>query len=264
MEEQKNIQMIEMDQIEPNQHQPRKNFNEESLKELASSIASYGLIQPICVRKQKEGKFEIIAGERRYRAALMAGMLKIPSVIMTLGDEDASAIALIENLQREDLNQIEEAKAYVALLESLKVNQNQLAERIGKKQSTIANKIRLLKLNEAIQQMIISGQLTERHGRALLKLDKDSIRIEVANRIIKNNLTVKETEKLIDDIIEKVQQKDEAKSKGSIRNFINYKIYVNTIKHAYKEILKTGVSANFEEKEYEDHIEVLVRIPKNS
>jgi ParB family chromosome partitioning protein len=179
-----------------------------------------------------------------------------------MADKDSSAIALIENLQREDLNALEEAEAYLNLMIVFGINQSELGERIGKRQSTIANKLRLLKLQDDIKDMIIDGNLTERHCRCLLKIKDESLQLRIARKIFKKNMTVAETEKLIDGIIKKRDGKKDDEPKRSIKNYINYKIYVNTIKHAYNEILKTGVIAGYEENEDDEHIEVKIRIPK--
>jgi ParB family chromosome partitioning protein len=259
----KEIIKIDVEKIIPNRYQPREVFNMESLIELKDSIDSYGIIQPISVRKLEDEKFEIIAGERRFKAAKMAGLTKIPSIVVEIEENDSANIALIENIQREDLNFIEEAKAYSQIMEKFGLTQEDLAGKIGKKQSTIANKLRILKLPESIKDKLIANDLTERHGRALLKIKDEEVLEEVLYKIIEKNLNVKDTEKLIDSLKEKLKE-DTKSSKQSIRNFINYKIYINTIKNAYNEILKTGIKAKFEEKEKDDYIEVRVKIPKNN
>ncbi len=259
----KEIIKIDVEKIIPNRYQPREVFNKESLIELKDSINSYGIIQPISVRKLEDEKFEIIAGERRFKAAKMAGLTKIPSIVVEIEENDSANIALIENIQREDLNFIEEAKAYSQIMEKFGLTQEDLAGKIGKKQSTIANKLRILKLPESIKDKLIANDLTERHGRALLKIKDEEVLEEVLYKIIEKNLNVKDTERLIDSLKEKLNE-DTKTSKQSIRNFINYKIYINTIKNAYKEILKTGIKAKFEEKEKDDYIEVRVKIPKNN
>ena len=262
MEPLQKVELISMDKISPNRHQPRKAFDQKSLKELSSSIKSYGLIQPISLRMKDSGHYEIIAGERRFRAAQLAGMKEIPSIVMDMADKDSSAIALIENLQREDLNALEEAEAYLNLMIVYGVNQSELGKKIGKRQSTIANKLRLLKLQEDIKDKLRDGSLTERHCRGLLKLKDESLQRRIAKRILKKNLNVAETDKLVDDIIKKRNEKKENKPNRTVKNYINYKIYVNNIKHAYKEILKTGVNAGYEENEDDEQIEVKIRIPK--
>ncbi|MBN2286495.1 MAG: nucleoid occlusion protein [Tissierellales bacterium] len=255
------IETVNLDNIIPNQNQPRRNFEKEALAQLAESIKTYGVIQPISLKKHNDNQYEIIAGERRYRAAKIAGLDSIPSIIIEVEESDSAAIALIENLQREDLDFIEEANSYLKLMNLFNITQRELAAKIGKKQSTIANKIRILKLSNPIKEDIIKHKLSERHARSLLKIEDDNIQMKVLKKTIKNNLTVKETEKLIDDIIKKSEE-NQLENESRVKNFINYKIYVNTIKHAYREILKTGVSAKFEQNDYDDYIEIKVRIPK--
>jgi len=259
----KEIIKINLDKITPNRYQPREIFRDETLLELKNSIISYGIIQPISVRKLKENNYEIVAGERRYKAAKLAGLKEIPSIVVEIEEKDSANIALIENIQREDLNFIEEAKAYAQIMKEFEITQEELAKKIGKNQSTIANKIRILKLPDNIKEKLLTNDLTERHGRALLKIKEKIIQEEIINKVIEKNLNVKDTEKLIKSVNEKID-KEETPSKQNIRNFINYKIYINTIKNAYKEILKTGIKAKFEEKEKDDYIEVRVKIPKNN
>ena len=255
MQEFKSVEMINLESIVPNKHQPRKVFQEEALIELTYSIQSYGIIQPISLKKNSDEEYEIIAGERRFRAAQLAGMDAIPSLVIDVDESDSSALALIENLQREDLNFIEEAESYRNLMDIYEITQVELADKIGKNQSTIANKLRVLKLPEVVKAHLVDHNLTERHGRALLKLKDEELQNNVVNKIIKNKLTVKETEKLIDDIIKKYNNK-KVKDKRLIKNFINYRIYVNTIKHAYNEIKNTGVPAEFEQNDFDEYIEL--------
>ena len=259
----KEIIKIDLHKIRPNRYQPREIFKDKSLLELKNSIKSYGIIQPISLRKLGDDNYEIVAGERRFKAAKMAGLGQIPSIIVDIEENDSANIALIENIQREDLNFIEEARAYQQIMKKFGITQEQLSQKIGKSQSTIANKVRILKLPVIIKEKLLSNDLTERHGRALLKIEDESIQEEILNKVIEKNLNVKDTEKLIKSVKEKIN-KEEKPSKQNIRNFINYKIYINTIKNAYNEKLKTGIKAKFEEKEKDDYIEVKVKIPKNN
>src|SRR6056297_254266 len=259
----KEIIKIDLHKIRPNRYQPREIFKDKSLLELKNSIKSYGIIQPISLRKLGDDNYEIVAGERRFKAAKMAGLGQIPSIIVDIEENDSANIALIENIQREDLNFIEEARAYQQIMKKFGITQEQLSQKIGKSQSTIANKVRILKLPVIIKEKLLSNDLTERHGRAMLKIEDESIQEEILNKVIEKNLNVKDTEKLIKSVKEKIN-KEEKPSKQNIRNFINNKIYINTIKNAYNEILKTGIKAKFEEKEKDDYIEVKVKIPKNN
>lgn len=195
---QKNINYISVDLISPNIYQPRKYFDEESLNELAQSIKSYGIVQPLSVRKLNEYKYELIAGERRLRAAKKIGLKEVPVIIVNISDKESAAIALLENLQRENLNFLEEAEAYYNLIKDHSYTQEKLAEVIGKKQSTIANKIRILKLNKQVREIILKNNLTERHARALLKLPSVELQIKILDIILKKSLNVKKTEELIE------------------------------------------------------------------
>lgn len=254
---------LDINKIIPNKNQPRKSFDDRALEELSISIKSYGIIQPITVRKIYDDIYEIIAGERRFRAAKLINMASIPAVIVETGEEESAAMALIENLQREDLDFIEEAMAYERLIEDFNLNQTQLAEKVGKSQSTIANKMRILKLPESVKLKIKEGGLSERHARALLKIDDEEILLGLVERIVKKDLNVNATEKLVESIVEDVNL-NKTKDKRYVRNFINYKIYINTIKNAYNEIVKTGINARFEQEESEEFIEIKVKIPKKS
>jgi ParB family chromosome partitioning protein len=198
-----------IEQIEPNQAQPRRVFNEEKLEELAASIRANGLIQPIIVRRDGES-FQIIAGERRWRAAQRAGLTKVPCVIKDVKDDDVLALSLIENIQREELNPIEEATAYKNLIEQLSVTQEEIAQRVGKTRSSVANAMRLLKLPTEIQQMVEEGLLSMGHARALLGLDSEEKQLDLAKRVASDGLSVRDVERLVKEILE---PKPEAKPK---------------------------------------------------
>lgn len=193
--DEKNVQEIEIDKIRPNDRQPRKNFDEEKIKELASSIKEHGVLQPVILRKISGG-YELVAGERRWRAAKLAGIKKIPAVVKDLTDAEVMQIALIENLQREDLTPLEEALAYKKLMEEFGMTQEELATRIGKSRSQIANTVRLLNLEEEIQEMINQGKITAGHARALLSVPDAKERIKLAKRIAEENYSVRETEEM--------------------------------------------------------------------
>lgn len=259
---QSEIKNIPIDSIKPNPYQPRKNFNKQSLEELSQSIKTYGLIQPISVRQLCEESYELVAGERRLRASEIAELDEIPAIIVDYKDQDSAMIALIENLQREDLNFVEEAEGYYNLIKDHGFTQQELAEKLGKSQSTIANKLRILKLSDEIKKSLIDNKLTERHARALLKLPDDEMKEEVLNKVIKEDLTVKKTEKLIEDILNDLIKEEESESNQNVKGLINFKIYLNTLKNAYNAIKETGIEAKYKEKDMGDHIEVVVQIPK--
>lgn len=255
---------IPVEQIRPNPYQPRRVFGEKSLEELSRSIRNFGILQPISVRKISEDNYELIAGERRLRATELAKLQAIPAVVIDVEDKDSAMLALLENLQREDLNFIEESEGYYNLTKDHGFTQQQLAEKLGKSQSTIANKLRILRLSDEIKEELITNNLTERHARALLRLPDELLQVEVLKKIIKNELTVKKTEILINDIVEEIEeeQQKEHKSKQKIKNSINFKIYLNTLKNAYSAIKESGVDALYQEKDMGEFIEVTVKIPK--
>jgi len=188
--------MVRLSKVQPSDDQPRKKFNDEPLEELADSIRQYGLIQPIVVRKKKSG-YEIIAGERRWRAARMAGLTEVPVIVRELDDQKMMEISLIENLQREDLDPVEEARAYRRLMDEYELTQEEIAQRVSKNRATVANSLRLLKLGDVILKYLSDGQLSAGHARALLALEDEDLRNELAERIIKEKLSVRETESLV-------------------------------------------------------------------
>lgn len=187
---------LKISKIEPNREQPRKDFNEEQLQELADSIKNYGVLQPLLVQK-KENYYEIIAGERRWRAAKIAGLKEVPVVIREYSEQQAVEIALIENVQREDLNPIEEAMAYQRLLQEFHLKQEEIAERVCKNRTTIANSMRLLNLCEEVQQMLIQGVISSGHARALLSVEDPEVQLNLAKKIEKDHLSVREVERMV-------------------------------------------------------------------
>lgn len=195
--DQSQIKKIFTDQIEPNPFQPRVNFEEDSLKELANSIKEKGIIQPITVRKLKAEKYQLVTGERRWRASKLIGLKKIPAVIRNFADQEMLEIALIENLQREDLNPIEEAKAYQEMIDKFGLTQTELAASVGKSRSNISNTIRLLKLASKVKKHLQRGTISSGHARALLSLEKKEIQVAACENIIIQDMTVRETEKYV-------------------------------------------------------------------
>ena len=226
---------LRLSEIEPNRTQPRRNFDEDALQELADSIKQYGVIQPIVV--QKKGKrYEIIAGERRWRAARKAGLLEVPVIVKEFAPEDIFAIALIENIQRQDLNPIEEAQAYSRLIEEHHLKQDELAEKVAKNRVTITNSMRLLKLDERIQQMLIDNMLTGGHARALLAITDKEEQHTVALRVFDEKLSVRETESLVKRVLAKDEVKEEKSLKGPDDSFV-----YRDIENRMKDILGTKV-----------------------
>ena len=213
---QEQSQEVALDKLSPNKEQPRKQFNEDALMELSESIKQHGVIEPIVVSKKQDIKnreyYQIVAGERRWRAAKIAGLKTVPVVIKEYTDSEILEIALIENIQREDLNAIEEAKAYDSLIKELKLTQDQLAEKVSKSRTAITNSMRLLKLSKEVQQMLVDELLTSGHARALLSIEDKDIQYELAQSIFDKGLTVRETEKLV-----KGYQKDGATAKKPVK-----------------------------------------------
>lgn len=256
---QKNVNYVSVDLILPNVYQPRKHFDEESLEELAQSINTYGIIQPLSIRKLGEDRYELVAGERRLRAAKKAGLTEVPAIIVDITDRESAAIALLENLQRENLSFLEEAEAYYNLIKDHSYTQEKLAELIGKKQSTIANKIRLLKLETEIRNILLENNLTERHARALLKLPTCDLQKKVLNIIIKKSLNVKKTEELIEKELSKIIKDKNSTGRKRIKGIFSPKVYINTVKQVFD---KYGLSAEYKSKDLDDKIEITITIPK--
>ena len=247
----KEIVRIKLNKIIPNKNQPRLDFYDDSIKGLAESIKQNGLLQPVTVRKNGD-KYELIAGERRYRASLLNGASDIEAIIMESSDEESANLALIENLQREDLNAIEQAMAMRRIMSSEGLTQNELAKRLGYRQSTVANKLRLLKLPEYIKQAISHGTITERHARALLNVPEDRLE-EVYLTITNRQYNVSKTEEYIRELTQTHH------SKGVSNNL---KIGVNTIKEAYELCKKSGIDADLKVTEYDDNVKIVIRMKK--
>ena len=257
------LKNIDINKIQANVNQPRTVFNEAKIDELAASIKENGLIQPIVVRKNN-GVYQIIAGERRYRACRLLNMKQVPCIIEDYTDKQTQTLAIIENIQREDLSPLEEAKAYQALIKEYDYNQTELAEIVGKKQSTIANKLRLLKLSDDVQFSLNQKQITERHARAMLSLDEEKqhsvLQEEVLREVLKKKLTVADTERLIKKEPKPKKKKAEADVKKTISR--NVKIALNTLNQAITMIEKTGTSLQQKTEDLEDEYVITIRIHK--
>jgi ParB family transcriptional regulator, chromosome partitioning protein len=254
-EEIKNIPILD---IVPSPYQPRIVFDEDRIDELCQTIKTHGVIQPIVVR-MRNNKFEIIAGERRFRAVTKLGMETIPGIVREINDAQAASIALIENLQREGLTAIEEAVAYQRLMEIHQLTQESLAQRLGKSQSTIANKIRLLQLCEPVKQALMERKITERHARALLSLDSDELQLKLLEDIISRDLNVKQTESRVDFFREAVKIKKQRKVSFSK----DVRLALNTIRQSVEMINSSGMEINTNEHDFEDYYEIIIKIPKN-
>ncbi len=250
--------------IRPNKTQPRKTFDEEELKSLSQSIVLNGILQPLSVRRINSTEFELIAGERRLRAAIMAGITKVPCVVLKCSDKESAVFALIENIQRKDLGMFEQARGIARLIRKYGLTQEQAATSLGKKQSTIANKLRLLRLTFEEQEWIISASLSERHARALLRIDDETLRREALSRVISDNLNVCQTEAFVTDVlmrnsVSKLIEKPKIEKKIIVKDV---RIFVNTINKAVDTMRLSGINATSSKQETDEYIEYTVKIPK--
>jgi ParB family transcriptional regulator, chromosome partitioning protein len=257
-EEQEVVRRIPVDSVVPNPYQPRTVFDDDRIEELCHTIRTHGLIQPIVVRK-REGGYELIAGERRLRAAKKLGMKRIPAVIRQMSDTEAASAALIENLQREGLTAIEEAVAYQKLIKLHGLTQESLAQRLGKSQSTIANKLRLLTLPKEIQQALMERKITERHARAFLSLRNPEDQIRLLGEILEKGLNVKQTEERVRRLLEKKPAQQKARRKSVSRDV---RIALNTIRQSVDMVQKSGLDVVTDERDKGNYYEVVIRIPK--
>lgn len=251
-------------EIQPNPFQPRVYFDPAQLEELANSIRQYGVLQPVIVRLVDE-KYQLVSGERRFRASMLAGRETIPALLRQLGDREVAEMALIENLQREDLNYFEEAEGYARLIQEFQITQEEVARKMGKSQPTVANKLRLLHISERVRREISVDVITERHVRSLLKLKNEEQQLEVLNRIYKNNLNVRQTDELIENmLITEEKNMREQKKKKMMKAIKDMKIFVNTIRGTVKTIQDAGLPAEVTENENDDYLEVVIRLPKKN
>ncbi|MGM8365463.1 nucleoid occlusion protein [Virgibacillus sp. W0181] len=257
------VVQLPVQKIGPNRFQPRSVFNEEKIMELAQTIHTHGMIQPIIVRKAEEEElYELIAGERRLKAVQLLEWEEIPAIIRDMTDTETASVALIENLQREELTVIEEAAAYEQLLQLHGLTQEALAQRLGKSQSTIANKLRLLKLPEEIREALLSKSITERHARALILVKDPEKQIAVLREILENDLNVSQTEKRIEALDNPKQEKNNKRPrlKGINKDI---RIAMNTIRQSLHMVSDTGLDVESDEQEHEDYYEITIKIQKN-
>lgn len=252
------VKKILIKDIVPNRFQPRTVFSNEKIEELALTIRTHGIIQPIVVR-EIDGQFEIIAGERRWRAVQTLGWDDIPAIVKDFNDTETASVALIENLQREELTSIEEAVAYSRLLELHNLTQEALAQRLGKGQSTIANKLRLLKLPQEVQDALLKKEITERHARALIPLKNPELQLKLLEEIIEKQLNVKQTEDRVVRLLDKDIVKPKPKRKAFSRDT---RIAMNTIRQSLSMVEDSGVKLNTEEEEFDEYIQLTIKIPK--
>ncbi|GGC94901.1 nucleoid occlusion protein [Thalassobacillus devorans] len=252
---------IPVNRVQPNRYQPRAVFNAEKIAELAQTIHTHGMIQPIVVRRLDEEDYELIAGERRWRAVQSLGWEEVPAILREMNDTETASVALIENLQREELSVIEEAAAYARLIEIHELTQEALAQRLGKSQSTIANKMRLLKLPEAVQQAIMDKEITERHARALIAVKDPQLQEKILHEIIEKQLNVKQTEERIKKETEDKKPKKKPRMKGVNKDI---RIAMNTIRQSLNMVNDTGINLETDEQDHDDYYQITIKIPKKN
>lgn len=251
------VVLLDVAEVEPNPAQPRTSFDREALLSLAESIRQNGILQPVTVRRNRKGHYELIAGECRLRASKMAGLSQIPAIVMETTEKDSAVLALLENLQRQDLNFFEQADALSSAIIEWNVTQEEAAERLSMAQSTVANKIRLARIPAAQQNRILEGGLTERHARALLRIVDEEKRGEALEEIIRRRYNVSQAERYVDDILEHRERKMRVPVVKDVR------IFLNTINKAIRVMKSAGICAEAEKKEDGAFIEYIVRIPKS-
>lgn len=256
------VRQLPLLSIRPNKAQPRRFFPAKELSGLSESIRENGVLQPLSVRRISSNEYELIAGERRLRAAALAGLQTVPCILLDCDDGQSAVLALLENLQRADLNLFEEAEGIFRLIHDWGVTQEEAARRLGKKQSTIANKLRLLRFGEEEREMIERGGLTERHARALLKLEDPQTRAETIELAVKQGLNVRQTEALVEKLLLPKENKPSAKQKTFIVKDI--RLFINTVHKAVNLLRDAGIDAETAQQETEEYIECVVRIPKTS
>ncbi len=256
--EENKVVQIPVSEIMPNPHQPRTEFDYSDISSLAESICQNGILQPLSVRRVENG-YELIAGERRLRASKLLQLKRVPCIVLDISSRASAILALVENIQRQDLSFFDEANAIEKLICYYGMTQEDAAIKLGKAQSTIANKLRILKLSAEEKELILKYNLTERHARALLRLASKEERMEIINRIIKQNLNVERTEAAIDEYLGKVREKESYKKRSKV--FQNVKIFVNTINKAVETMKAAGIAADSKKIQNDDYIEYRVKIP---
>ncbi len=249
--------------IRPNPAQPRKIFEAESLRELARSIEEYGVLQPLTVRRIP-GAYELVAGERRLRAARLAGLAEVPCILLAVDEEQSSMVAMVENLQRMDLDYIEEAQGLARLMTQFGLSQEQTAVKLGKSQSAVANKLRLLRHSPAVLARLRQGKLSERHARALLRLETEAERLDMIRTILEGQLTVAKTEEYIDQYIAKKNAPPPVKQ--GMRKWIlrDVRLFLNTVNHSLDLVRNAGIPAQAQQEETDREIILTIHLPKRN
>lgn len=254
---------LPVSEIAPNPAQPRRQFDADALRELSDSISTYGVLQPLTVRRRGRG-FELVAGERRLRAAKEAGLRAVPCILLDANEEESSVLALIENLHRRDLDFIEEAEGLARLISLCGISQEEAARRVGKSQSAVANKLRILKLPGELLYIIKDAGLTERHARALLRLDTNEERVEALRVIIDRGMNVARAESYIDSLVEKNESAETEKKSSQIYVLKDVRLFLNTVDHGMDIMRRSGIDAECGRSETESDIVLTIRIPKQT
>ena len=260
--EERSLRRIRVSDIARNPNQPRKYFDPEAIAQLAESIRQYGVLNPLTVRRSPSGGYELVAGERRLRAARVAGLNEVPCLVIAADNEDSSAIALVENLQRRDLDFFEEAYGFKRLIDQYGLTQEEAARKVGKTQSGVANKLRLLRLSQKNMELIRSANLTERHARCLLRLDSEEERINATNYIIEHDLNVSRSEQYIEELLKERETELPAQQERKVVRLIkDVRFFLNTLNRAVGVMVDSGIGATVQQQDSEDGLTLTIVIP---
>ena len=260
--EERSLRRIRVSDIARNPNQPRKYFDPEAIVQLAESIRQYGVLNPLTVRRSPSGGYELVAGERRLRAARVAGLNEVPCLVIAADNEDSSAIALVENLQRRDLDFFEEAYGFKRLIDQYGLTQDEAARKVGKTQSAVANKLRLLRLSQKNMELIRSANLTERHARCLLRLDSEDERINATNYIIEHDLNVSRSEQYIEELLkERETELPVQQERKVVRLIKDVRFFLNTLNRAVGVMVDSGIGATVQQQDSEDGLTLTIVIP---
>lgn len=260
MERKERVLTLRVEDIRPNPYQPRQTFDDEGLRELASSIRRHGILQPLTVRPAGGGKWELVAGERRLRAAKLAGLERVPCIRREADDRDAALLALVENLQRRDLHYLEEAAAIASYIRQTGITQEEAAAQLGRSPSALANKLRLLRLSPACRELLVQNGLTERHARCLLRLEDEEERLAALRHIAGKQLNVAQTEQYIEQRLTQLQSIPPKRRRTFILKDV--RLFLNSLDRGLRMVREAGVDARTERQETEDTILLTIRIPK--
>ncbi|MDL2234953.1 ParB/RepB/Spo0J family partition protein [Christensenellaceae bacterium OttesenSCG-928-L17] len=262
--DERQLHYLPIDEIIPNPNQPRKSFDDEGLEELAESIAQVGLIQPLVVRRTENGIYELVAGERRLRACRLLALQEVACIVEeSMTSRESAMVALIENLQRENLHYLEEAESYAQLIATYGLTQEELAEQLGRSQSSIANKLRVLRLPDVVKNAMTNARMTERHARALLRLKEEEAQLKVIEQVREKGLSVKETERLVEKTCSRQsdEKKDGAAAKPKILRYLrDYRLFTNSVNTAAGQLREAGFVVDVAQTDLPDGVDMLIRV----